>query len=56
MQRAERGCTGFQCMRGSWKAAEAWTWERLGEVISGGATCVALESPELKGSCSEIKV
>jgi hypothetical protein len=42
-------------MKGSWRAAEAWPFERTGEAIGEGAASVADESPELKGSCRELE-
>jgi hypothetical protein len=36
-------------MKGSWRVAEAWHWERLGEAISEHAIPVAVEGPGLKG-------
>jgi hypothetical protein len=39
------GGTGFEGMKGSWRTAEAWHCERLGE----GAASVSVDSPVLKG-------
>lgn len=45
--------TGFEGMKGSWRAAEAWRGERPSEPFGEGAASGAVESRGLKGSCSE---
>jgi hypothetical protein len=40
-------------MEQSWRASEAWHWERPGEAIGKGAASVAVENPGLKGSCRD---
>ena len=37
--------TGFEGMKGSWRAAEAWPWERPGEATCEGVARVAVEAP-----------
>ena len=41
--------TGFEGMKGSWRAAEAWHYERLGKSIGEGTASVAVDGPGLKG-------
>jgi hypothetical protein len=36
-----------------WRAAEAWYFERLGEVTGEDETSVAIDAPGLKGSWRE---
>ena len=50
------GGTGFEGMKGSHKAAEAWHCERPWKAIGEGATVVAIEGPGLKGSCSVLEM
>jgi hypothetical protein len=45
------GGTGFEGMKGSWRAAEAQDCERPWKAIGKGAFLVAIDSPGLKGSC-----
>ena len=47
--------TDFEGMKGSWKAAEAWHYGRLGKAIDEGAASVAVDSPRLKGPCREVR-
>ena len=42
-------------MKGSWKAAEAWHWEKPVEAIGKGAASVAAEGLGLKGSYREVE-
>ena len=49
------GGTGFEGMKGSWRAAEAWHYERLGKSIGEGTASVAVGSLELKGSCKGVE-
>ena len=48
--------TGFEGIKGSWRAAEAWHCERPWEAIGEGAASVANEGPGLKGSCSVLEM
>lgn len=41
--------TGFEIMKESWRATEAWHQERPGEVIAEDAASAAVESPGLNG-------
>jgi hypothetical protein len=54
MYKSHSSGTGFEGMKGSWGAAEAWHCERLRKAISEGAASVAADSPGLKGSCKEV--
>ena len=47
------GGTGFESMKGLWRAAGTWLRERAGEVTGDGAASGAVEDPGLKGSCRE---
>lgn len=42
-------------MKGSWRKAETWHWERPGEATGESAASVALEGPGLKGSFREVE-
>lgn len=42
-------------MKGPWRAAKAWHCESPGEAVGEGAARVAVEVPELKGSCREVE-
>ena len=44
------GGTGFDSMKGSWRAAEYLPYEKLGKVIGKGAVSVAVDYPGLKVS------
>ena len=48
--------TGFEGMKGSYRAAEAWYCERPGKAIGEGAASVAIDGPGLKGSCSVLEM
>ena len=50
MQESPSG-TGFENMKGTWRAAEAWQCERYGKAIGEGKASVAADVPALKGSC-----
>ena len=50
MCKSNTGDTGFEGMKGSWRAAEAWRCERPWKVIGEGAASVAVDGPGLKGS------
>jgi hypothetical protein len=43
--------TGVEGMKGSWRATKAWHCERSWKAISEGAASIAIEGPEVKGSC-----
>jgi hypothetical protein len=49
------GATGFEGMKGSRRAAEAWHWDRLGNDIGESAASVAIKGPGLKGSGKEVE-
>jgi hypothetical protein len=51
MCKSHPGGTGFEGMKGSRTAAEAWHCERLWKAIGEGAASVAIDGPGLKGSC-----
>ena len=36
-------------MRGSWRAAEVWHWEKPGQAFGEGTASVAVKGPGLKG-------
>ena len=44
------GGIGFEGMKGSHRAAEAWQCERPWKAIGEGAASVAIDGPGLKGS------
>ena len=50
MCKSHLGGTGFEGMKGSWRAAEAWNCERPGKAIGEGAASAVVDGPELKGS------
>ena len=50
------GGTGFEGMKGSYRAAEAWHCERPWKAIGEGAASVAIDDPRLKGSCSVLEM
>ena len=50
------GGTGFEGMKGSCRAAEAWHCERPWKAIGEGAASVAIDSPGLKGSYSVLEM
>jgi hypothetical protein len=49
MCKSHPGGTGFEGMKGPWTAAEAWHFERPGEVISEGAASVAVDNFRTEG-------
>ena len=51
MCKVHLGGSGFVGMKGSWRAAKAWNFERPGKAIGVGAASVAVEGSGLKGSC-----
>ena len=50
------GGTGFEGIKGSRRAAEAWHCERPWKAIGEGAASVAIAGPGLKGSCSVLEM
>jgi hypothetical protein len=56
MYRNHPSGTGFGGIKGSWRAAEAWTCKRPAKAIGEGATSVAVDGPGQMGSCKEIGV
>jgi hypothetical protein len=56
MCKSHPGGTGFEGMKGSYRAAEAWYCERPGKAIGEGAASVAIDSPELKGPCNVLEM
>jgi len=55
MCKSHPGGTGFEGMKGSWRAAEAWYCERPGKAIGEGTASVAVDGPVLKGSCKGVE-
>ena len=55
MCKSYSGGTGFEGMKGSRRAAEAWHCEGPWKAIGEGAASVAVEEPGLKGSCKEVE-
>ena len=55
MCKSHTGDTGFEGMKGSWRAAEAWHRERPGGVIGEGTVSVPVKGQRLKGSCREVE-
>ena len=53
MCKSHPGGTRFEGMKGSYRAAEAWHYNRLGKTIGEGTDSVAVGFPGLKGSCKE---
>jgi hypothetical protein len=53
--RNHSGGTGFEGMKGSWRAAEVWHCERELKVIVEGSASVAVDSPSLMGSCKVVE-
>ena len=47
--------TGFEGMKCSWRAAEAWHCERPWKAIGEGAASVAIDGPGLKGACQGVE-
>jgi hypothetical protein len=50
------GGTGFEGMKGSCRAAEAWHCERSLKAIGEGAASVAVDAPRLKRSYSVLEM
>jgi hypothetical protein len=50
MCKGNSGGTGFEGMKGSCRATEAWHCERPWKAIGEGAPSVAIDGPGLKGS------
>jgi len=57
MCRSHPGGTGFEGMKGSWRAAEAWHCESPWKAVDEGAASasVAINGLGLKGSCKGIE-
>jgi hypothetical protein len=55
MCKSHPGGTGFEGMRGSWRAAEAWYCARAWKVINKGGASVVVDSSGLKESCKEVE-
>jgi hypothetical protein len=55
MCKSHPGSTGFEGMKGSWRAAEAWHWERPWKAIGEDAASVAADGPGLKGTCKGVE-
>ena len=49
------GGTGFEGMKGTWRAAKARHCERLGKAIGEGAASVTVEGLGLRESCREVE-
>ena len=48
--------TSFKDIKGSWRAAEVWHWERPEKAIGEGAASVAVDGPELKGPSQKLRL
>jgi hypothetical protein len=55
MCKSHPGVTGFEAMKGSWKAAKAWHCERPQKVIGEGTDSVTTDSLGMKESCKEVE-
>ena len=49
------GGTGFQGMKGSMRAAEAWNSEDLGRATDKAVASATADGPGLKGPCKEVE-
>jgi hypothetical protein len=49
------GGTGFEGMKGSCRAAEAWHCERPWSTTDEGAASVAVDGPGLRSSCKGVE-
>jgi hypothetical protein len=49
------GGTGFEGMKGSRRAAEAWHCERSWKAIGEGEASAVVDDPGLKGSCKRFE-
>jgi hypothetical protein len=47
---------GFEGIKGSSRAAEAWHYERPWKAIGKGAASVSIDGPGLRGSCSVLEM
>jgi hypothetical protein len=54
MCKSHPGGTGFEDMKGSWRAVEASHCESPWKAIAEGAASIAGEGPGLKVSCKEV--
>jgi hypothetical protein len=55
MCKSNPGGTGFEGMKGSWRAAEAQHCETSGKAIGEGVASVAVDGSGMKGSCKAAK-
>ena len=55
MCKSHSGGTGFEGVKGPWRAADDWVCERLGKATGEGASSVADEGSGLKGSWREVE-
>jgi hypothetical protein len=46
---------GFEGMKGPWRAADTWHFERPGKAIGEGAASFAVDNLWLKRSCKEFE-
>ena len=51
MCKNQSGGTGFEGVKGSWRAADAWHCEKPWKTIGVSAASVVVDGPELKGLC-----
>jgi hypothetical protein len=56
MCKSHPGSTGFEGMKASCRAAEAWHCERPWKTIGEGAALVAFDNLGLKGTCSVLEM
>ena len=56
MFKNQPGGTGFEGIKGSWRTAEAWHYERLWKAIGESAASVVVDSSGLKSSCKELRL
>lgn len=49
------GDIGFEDMKGSLRADEAWHCDRPGKAIGKGAASVVVDGPSFLGSCKEVE-
>ena len=55
ISKSHSSCTGLEDMKGSWRPAEAWYYERPGKTIGEGAVLVVVDGLGLKGSFKEVE-
>lgn len=49
------GGTSFEDMKGSWRAVEAWNWERPEKMSGEGAASDTVDKAELKGHAKQLR-